>query len=332
MLKRALFIVAPVLVALALPGPVAHADPECSTFDTRNEPTSGFRAGEPIVIRGTGFGMRTTVVATFRQGVRAAELARVQTSDLGAFSTPASAIPDTAEPGNGVLVIVDGPRSATCNLTIEAGKARSSTDSDTPTMLFIAWGIALAVVAGLLAVVSLRRWQRSRLNRAMADLAAEGEGRRRGDDLGEKQEAAGRVPWLELDDVEIVELGADELKPSPLDDDDEEDEEDEDADGAEIEDDELELPEDELQDLIDELEQDHDDEERPPRRTVHRETMRESAYEDSFDLPDEPASPAPRRRDHPRSRPARTTSNVDRLRDAVKDWPSRGSDSSRGSG
>ncbi len=327
MLKRALFLVAPVLVTLALQVPAVHADPACSTFDTRNEEKSGFRAGESVVIRGTGFGMRTTVVATFRQGIRAAELSRVQTSDLGAFSTPASAIPETAEPGNGSLVVVDGPRSATCDLTIEAGPARSSADPDTPTMLFVAWGIALAMVAALLALVSVRRWQRSRLNKAMADLASEGEGPRGDDDLEGRQDTASRVPWLELDDVEIVELGADELRPRPLELEDEEDEDDEEDEG---EDDELELPEDDLQDLIDELEGDHHDEVEPPRRRVYRESMRKRADEDSLDVPDEPVSPAPRPRERLRSRPGRSTSNVDRLRDAVKDWPSRENDSSRG--
>jgi len=341
MLGRALFLIAPVALCLfqqaQAPAAAQNASPACSTFDTSNQQTNGFRAGEAMVIRGTGFGMRSTVVATFRQGVRAAELGRVQTSDLGAFSMPAASIPDTAEPGNGSLVIVDGPRSATCDLAIEAGPARGAGDSDTPTALFIAWGIALAIVAALLAIITLRRWQRGRLHRAMADLPQQSQ-----DDLEREEVEAdakgtrepARVPWLELDDVEIVELGADELRSgSPEDDDDLEEDEDVAS-----------LSEDELQDLIDELEEDHEDvDEEPPipqrRRVVHRERSKREDLERLIpvtvpleEVPEEPdeeeAPPPPPREGRAPPGPARSGGNVDRLRDAVKDWQTRSTDDS----
>jgi hypothetical protein len=333
------------------PAAAQSASPACSTFDTRNQQTNGFRAGEPMVVRGTGFGTRSTVVATFRQGVRAAELGRVQTSDLGAFSMPETSVPDTAEPGTGSLVVVDGPRSATCALMIEAGPARSSGDSDTPTALFIGWGIALAIVAALLAIITLRRWQRGRLHRAMAVLP-QGQNDPAKEELEADEKdlrAPARVPWLELDDAEIVELGADELRPED-DDDLEEDEEE----GEEEVEDVASLTEDELQDLIDELEEDHEDEAadvdepqplRPRRRrVVHRERperqrdldrlipvtvpdVDEDEDDDEEDEEEAPPSPPP----PPRSRSAvagRSGSNVDRLKDAVKDWQTRSADDS----
>ncbi len=332
MLRRALFLIA--LVALGLsqaPAPAAaqNARPACSTFDTRNQQTNGFRAGEAIVIRGTGFGMRSTIVATFRQGIRAAELGRVQTSDLGAFSIPEASIPDTAEPGNGSLVVVDGPRSATCDLTIEAGSPRGAGDSDTPTVLFSAWGIALALSAALLAIITLRRWQRGRLHRAMADLPqGQDDLESEGIEADEKDSRGpARVPWLELDDVEIVELGTDELSPTSP----------ESQDALEDEEDIADLSEDELQDLIDELEEDHEDvDEEPPqpqrRRVVHRERpKREQDLErltpvTVSDEEEEPPPPPRERRAPPG--PARSGSNVDRLRDAVKDWQTRSTDDS----
>jgi hypothetical protein len=340
MLRRGLLLIAPLALCLSqAPAPAAaqNASPACSTFDTRNQKTNGFRAGEAIVIRGIGFGMRSAVVATFRQGVRAAELGRVQTSDLGAFSIPDASIPDTAEPGSGSLVVVDGPRSATCDLTIEAGSPRGAADSDAPTVLFIAWGIALAIVAALLAFITLRRWQRGRLHRAMADLP-QGQDDLAGEEIrSEEKDSRGtaRVPWLELDDVEIVELGTDELGSTSPEEDDLEDEEDV-----------ADLTEDELQDLIDELEEDHEEVDEGPsqpqrRRVVHRERPeREQDPErlipvtvppeeplDEPDETDEAPQPPPRRR-RPRPLSDRPGSNVDRLRDAVKDWQTRSTDDS----
>ena len=341
MLRRALFLVAPVALCLGhapVPAAAQNASPACSTFDSRNQQTSVFRAGEAMAIRGTGFGAGSTVVATFRQGVRAAELGRVQTSDLGAFSMPATSIPDTAEPGNGSLVVVDGPSSANCDLTIEAGPARGTGDSDTPTALFIAWGIALAIVAAWLAIITLRRWQRGRLRRAMSDLPVSK------DDLGSDSieadekvsRATARVPWLELDDVEIVELPADERRlGSPEDEDDHE--------SDDLDEDVASTDEDDLQDLIDELEEDHEDVDeaepaRPRRgRVVYREhPEREHDLERLIPVtvPDEeeappPPPPSPPGGRRPRvPRPGRAGSNVDRLRDAVKDWQTRDTDGS----
>jgi hypothetical protein len=335
MLRRAFFFIGPVALCLCFAPASAsaqNASPACSTFDTRNRQTSTFRASEAFVIRGTGFGNRSTVIATFRQGVRAAELGRVQTSDLGAFSMPEASIPDTAEPGNGSLVVVDGPRSATCDLTIEAGSAAGNGDSDTPTILFIAWGAALAIVAALLAIITLRRWQRGRLHRAMADLPQTQDDLEpdsiEADEKGPRTPA--RVPWLELDDVEIVELGADELGPGSSEGDDDD-----------LEEDTATIDSDDLQDLIDELEEDADgdDEEPPParRRVVYRErSKRESDLERLIPVtvPDEeeappppPAAPSPPE-PRPRPGPARSGSNVDRLKDAVKDWQTREADSS----
>ncbi len=248
---------------------------------------------------------------------------------------PAASIPDTAEPGNGSLVVVDGPRSATCGLTIEAGPARGTGESDTPTALFIGWGIALAIVAALLAIITLRRWQRGRLHRAMADLP-QGQADLEADEneAGEREpRAPARVPWLELDDAEIVEFGAEELRTTSLEDDDDlEEEEDEDI---------ASLSEDELQDLIDELEEDHDEEveEEPPkrqrRRVVHRERPEREQDErliavtvppEESDEDEQPLPQPPSRGRRPRPGPGRSGNNVDRLKDAVKDWQTRSSD------
>jgi len=148
MLKRAFLITSLVVAALCGLVDLARAAPTCTTFDERNQPTRTFRGGDGIIVRGTGFGTQTPAVVSFRQGVRTAELARVRTTDLGAFSSPESTkIPATTERGPGSIVVVDGALSATCDITL-AGSAEADEGSSSPTLLYIVWGLVLAVFAG----------------------------------------------------------------------------------------------------------------------------------------------------------------------------------------
>ncbi|MEX0874309.1 MAG: hypothetical protein WD646_13295 [Actinomycetota bacterium] len=319
MLKRA--TVTTVLVIAALGGlvSVARAEPTCTTFDDRNQPAKTFRGGDGIIVRGTGFGTQSTAVVSFRQGVRTAELARVNTTDLGAFSTlDSTKIPATTERGPGSIVVVDGPLSATCDITL-AGSAAPDEDSSSPTALYIVWGLVLAVVAGFLVFVTLRRWQAARLKRAMAELAAKPESDwlevARVPADAERQRSP-RVPWLELDDVEIVEVESPDLEPKRR------------RRKKDAPEDFL-LEDDEVDDapLDDESDDDFD-------------------LDDDFELDESPETPAPRSKrkgpvtpprlsaeelktppkrssawERGRVRPKRSTSrSVDRLRDEVKGW------------
>ena len=161
------FLPALILVAIVMPTSASaqQSSATCSTFNGGNEPTTSFRAGDPIVVRGTGFGSSSAVLVSIQQDTTNAALGRASATDLGGFSLPATTIPDTVQSGPAVVRAIDARGSATCSISITGAAA---TTSGGMRLLYIVWGSALAIFGVFLAVLTYRRWKTQRLRDAVA--------------------------------------------------------------------------------------------------------------------------------------------------------------------
>ncbi len=147
--------------------PEAVAAATCNTFDAGNVPTTAFRGGDKIVVRGTGFAANSVVLVNLLQGNRTIELDRVRANDLGAFALTDATVPGTVADGEAAIRALDARGSATCALTLSAGEGSESSLGG----LFWVWGVVLALFGGVLALLTYRRWKAERLREAVDSLA-----------------------------------------------------------------------------------------------------------------------------------------------------------------
>ena len=167
---RALRVLAVLLlltVVVVVSMPSGHAASTCNTFDVNNVPTSAFRGGDKIVVRGTGFGPNSLVIVNLQQGTRTVDLARVNANDLGAFVLDDATIPATVIAGDAAIRALDARGSATCPVTLAA----SEEDKSSLRGLFLVWGSLLGAFAAVLALLTYRRWKAERLRDAVDSLA-----------------------------------------------------------------------------------------------------------------------------------------------------------------
>jgi hypothetical protein len=157
------------LVALVgvIGSPEAVAAATCSTFDANNTPTTAFRGGEKIVVRGTGFAANSIVLVNLLQGNRTVELDRVRANDLGAFAMTDATVPGSVSDGDAAIRALDARGSATCALTLTAGDGSEGSLGG----LFWVWGVGLALFGLVLAMLTYRRWKGARLREAVDSLA-----------------------------------------------------------------------------------------------------------------------------------------------------------------
>jgi hypothetical protein len=147
--------------------PSGQAAASCATFDADNIPTTAFRGGDEIVVRGTGFGPNSIVIVNLQQGTRTIDLARVSANDLGAFRLDDGIIPESVIAGEAAIRALDARGSATCPLTLSPGKEKESSLGG----LFLVWGVLLVVFAGVLVMLTYRRWKAEQLREAVDSLA-----------------------------------------------------------------------------------------------------------------------------------------------------------------
>lgn len=188
--------VAFVLAPAAFAQPAAQRAPAtCSTYDGSSAPSSSFKGGDRIVIRGTGFGPGSLVLVSLQQGTRTVELARVGANDLGAFTLTGGVIPDTVTGGKAAIRAIDARGSATCPVTLTAGAAA---EEGGMTGLYLVWGFLLAVFGAFLAVLTYRRWKTERLSEAVDRISWSDT------DDGLARERSTRMAWEpDVDDREV---------------------------------------------------------------------------------------------------------------------------------
>ena len=154
-----------VVFSTAMSASAQQRSATCSTFNGSNEPTSKFKTGDIMVVRGTGFGAGSVVLVSLQQDTRNVELGRVSANDLGAFTLSGVNVPDTVVAGAGVVRALDARGSATCSITV-GGVAEGET-SDSMHLVYVIWGSALALFGAFLAVLTYRRWKTQRLRTAV---------------------------------------------------------------------------------------------------------------------------------------------------------------------
>lgn len=145
----------------------ALAAASCTTYDAQSLPTSTFRGGEKIIVKGTGFGPNARVLVSLQQGTRTIELTGADANDLGAFTVTDAAIPRTVADGEAAIRAIDARGSATCPITLEAAAEEETGLSG----VFWIWGGLLAVFAIVLGALTYRRWKTERLKEAVDSLA-----------------------------------------------------------------------------------------------------------------------------------------------------------------
>jgi hypothetical protein len=166
---RVFLMAVPLMLALA-PGAFAQsATATCTTYDSSNAPSSAFKGGDGIVVRGTGFGPSSLVLVSLQQGTRTVELARVGANDLGAFTLTGGVIPETVASGKAAIRAIDARGSATCPVTLTAGAGAEKSGMGG---LYAVWGLLLAAFGAFLAVLTYRRWKTERLSEAVDRLTS----------------------------------------------------------------------------------------------------------------------------------------------------------------